>query len=1076
MKTSLTAPAALALPGPVLLPGAPGSTLPFRVGLTFEHPSWLLLLVLAVPLALTGFWWFDAMSRARRISAVLFRVILISLITAMLAGASSVRRSAELAVVGVIDISGSVRMFGDFGVDEQGRPRDSLAAMREFWLEAAARRGADDLVGLVVFDGRALAVATPTRAPIDDRMFDVRMIEGTNIADALRYASALIPPGASGRLVLMSDGNQTSGDAVMAARELGGTRGAPGRPGAGAGRRIPVDVVPIALTSGAETLIENVDTPPRAAAESTVTVRVAFFSTQGSRGRLFLLREGEPLDIDPATPGMGREVEIPAGRHVELVQVQLPPGRIHRFEAVFEPQRAGGGDGVLVGDTRLENNRAEGFTISPGRGSVLVVDGVSDAAGLAPGAASVLARTLEESGIDVTVRPPQGLPEDLLDLQAFDLVILENVAADTMPIGADAALAAHVRDAGGGLVMVGGPGSFGAGGWRGTAIEEILPVQLDLPERLVQPDAAVMFIIDNSGSMARPVMGTSMTQQDIANRAAAMAVRSLAATDLVGVVVFNSETSTLVPLGPNSNPERTSERLLSISPGGGTILGPAMEEAFRQIEPASAALKHVIILSDGISLNRDMLTPIAARMQQAGIVVSSISIGDLADEENLADIAREGGGQFYSVVNPALLPRFVMRAVRIVRTPMVREGAFEPALLPGGSPLTAGLSQPPPLHGLVLTHTRPEATITYAMAAPTGEPLLAHWNVELGQVAAFTSDAHHWAREWLAWPGYRQMWTQIARTIARPAASERFDLATEVVGDSLHIRLDAYNQEGRPLDLLSVPAVIYTPSGQQIEVHLSQTAPGLYEGRAPARESGSYVAVLKPRLGLQRLAPVIGGASVASGLEFRRLDTDFALLDRIAAESGGRVLPLEGSFALLFDRSEIVPTVAHVPLWRSLLMWTLLVLLLDVGTRRIAWDRFVSRQFGADLRKSAAEAVRDRGGQAAATITHLRGGAKRADEEMAGASSAALSDDDARQVAAAAAQRRREARIAAQQATREARQQGGSPGAAPAPPSPAPIVSQKKPGDETASPPEEGTSGLLAAKRRARERLEENET
>jgi Ca-activated chloride channel homolog len=1041
----------------------------FPVGITFEQPVWLLLIVLAVPLALIGLWWFDAMSRVRRLSAVLLRVILISLISAMLAGASAVRRTAELAVVGVVDVSGSVRMFGDFGTDEDGRPRDALAAIREFWLAAADRRGADDLVGLVVFDGRALAVATPTRAGIEDRSFDVRMVEGTNIADALRYAAALIPPNASGRLVLMSDGNQTSGDGLAAAREIGGSGAGAAGGSARPGRRVPVDVVPIMLTSGAETLIENVDTPPRAAAESTVTVRVSFLSTQGSRGRLYLLREGEPLNIDAGGPGLGREIEIPAGRHVELIQVPLPPGRIHRFEAVFEPERTGtdGAAGTLIGDTRLENNRAEAFTLSPGRGSVLVVDGVSDAAGAAPGAASVLARTLQEAGIDVTVRPPQGLPDDLLDLQAYDLVILENVAADSLPMGADAALAAHVRDAGGGLVMVGGPNAFGAGGWRGTAVEEILPVRLDLPERLVQPDAAVLFIIDNSGSMARPVMGTSDTQQEIANRAAAMAVRSLAPNDLVGVVVFNNETRTLVPLAPNINPDQTAERLLSIGPGGGTILGPAMEEAFRQIEPAAAAVKHIIILSDGISLNRDALPPIAARMQEAGIVVSTISIGDLADEENLSDIARSGGGQFYSVVNPALLPRFVMRAVRIVRTPMVREGSFEPAMLPGGSPLTTGLGQPPPLHGLVLTHQRPEATITYAMAAPSGEPLLAHWNVELGQVAAFTSDAHRWARDWLAWPGYRQMWTQIARTIARAAASERFDLSTEVVGDTLNLRLDAFTQEGRPLDLLSVPAVIYTPGGQQVQVNLSQTAPGLYEGRAPARESGSYVAVLKPRQGAQRLAPVIGGASVASGLEYRRLSTDLPLLEQIAAESGGRMLTFAGGAPVLFDRAEIVPSVAHSPLWRPLLLWTLVVLLLDVGTRRIAWDRFVSRQFGADLRRSAAEAVRDRGTQAAATMSRLRGGAKAA-EELAGTSEAALSDEDARQVAALAAQRRREARIAAQQAAREARRAQAAGDA------PAPIVASRKPQD--AGPPgDAGTSGLLAAKRRARERLEGDE-
>src|SRR6185436_9659353 len=230
-----------------------------------------------------------------------------------------------------------------------------------------------------------------------------------------------------------------------------------------------------------------------------------------------------------------------------------------------------------------------------------------------------------------------------------------------------------------------------------------------------------------------------LSQQQVANEAAALAVKSLDKRDLVGVIVFNSETSVLVPLAKNDDAKATAEKILSISSGGGTVLGPAMEEAAKQLGQSKAALKHVIILSDGQSMQSETLPGIAAQMRRGGINVSTIAVGDGADDKTMRQIAIDGGGAYYPVTNPSLLPRFFLKAVKIIRSPMVREVEFQPVIHASGSPLVAGLSQPPPLGGLVLTQRRPEATITYAMTAPTGEPLLAHWSVDLGHVAAFTS-------------------------------------------------------------------------------------------------------------------------------------------------------------------------------------------------------------------------------------------------------------------------------------------------------------------------------------------------
>lgn len=1009
------------------------------MNLVVERPAWLLLLVLAIPVAWTALRWFASMSLVRRLSALVLRVVLIAIIAGALAGVSVVRETERLGVIAVIDISGSVRRFA-------GQEVSPTQAARDFLRRANASRRPDDHLGVVVFAGRAMAIALPTGTDVTDRPLEVELPEGTDLAGALRLAAAIIPPDAAGRLVLFSDANATTGDPIEAALELAGRSGV----GDTARRGVPIDVVTWSYDVTSEVIVEQVDAPPRAPEQSTVTVRVALVSTDDASGTLLLLRDGVPMDINGDAPGAGRHLTLSPGRHVELVQVELDAGRLHPFEAVFEPDSVDDGTGpVTVGDTLLENNRAEAFTITPGKGRVLILDGVDGGKADRPGA--TLANALRRSGIDVELTAPSGAPTGVLGYQDYDLVILQNVPAESLGPVTQEALAAYVRDLGGGLVMVGGPDSFGAGGWRGTPVEEILPVRLDLPESLVVPEAAIVFVIDSSGSMARTVLGSARSQQSVANESTALAIRTLDKKDLVGVIAFDNSLDVVVPLAPNDDPERTGARVRSIAPGGGTRLGPALAEAGRQLQNVEAKIKHIIVLSDGRSQDEGMLPGLAQRLHADDINISTISVGDEVDLEVMSEIADVGGGQWYQVLNPNVLPQIFLKAVRVVRKPLIREGAFSPVMLSTGSELVAGLDAPPQLTGLVLTQARGEPTITYAMTHPAGEPLLAHWPVELGRVAAFTSDAHDWASSWIDWPGYQQFWTQVARAISRPAASSPHELTIDAQADALRLRLDAADEDGRPIDMLGVDADIYTPSGEKITVPMTQTAPGAYEATVPTDASGSYVAIVKPRQGTTPLTPLIGGASVASGREFRSLRSNDALMLEIARQTGGRVLDINDPAPPIFDRDGLSTTRARTPIWRSLLIWAVVILLLDVGTRRVAWDRLVSREFGAGLRRMAADATEARGDRAGRTLAGLRG---RGRVEVG---AKALGDDDAAGTAMAASAQRRKARQERLVQMREQlKEQGDS----------APIV-REKPKD---APAEGDSGGLLAAKRRARER------
>jgi hypothetical protein len=353
--------------------------------------------------------------------------------------------------------------------------------------------------------------------------------------------------------------------------------------------------------------------------------------------------------------------------------------------------------------------------------------------------------------------------------------------------------------------------------------------------------------------------------------------------------------------------------------------------------------------------------------------------------------------------------------------------------------MIAGLPAFPPLNGLTLTQPRSEPTIVNALVTPDGEPVLSHWSVELGQVVAFTSDAHRWASNWLDWPGYQQLWTQIARQASRAgtqalaATAEvrngrlivRADDPTPTTPDSASTPISTPSSTPAPGRLLAVPVSVFAPDGSRRELLLQQIAPGQYEGSIPAPRDGTYVAVLKPADDGRRLPPSVVGATANPGEEFRKFRSDESLLAQLAKSTGGRLIPLDQlASADLFDRAGVPPRYAVSPIWKGLLSAALIVLLLDIATRRIAWDRFGSGRLTSVRRNTSMD------------LGRLRRTAS------AQPASLTLDDADAASLREAARDRRRAERL------RQSENQTST--------------------DSDASP----SGGLLAAKRRAASRFE----
>lgn len=979
---------------------------------SLDDPRWLWLVLAGVACAAIGWRWFRAMPRVRRVPAVLARALLVAAVALTLAGLHAQRPADRVAVVGVIDVSRSVRSYAQFR-SPGGGSTDSLDASLSLLRRAARERDADDPFGLVLFDGRSIAVATPGVGDPLARAVSLPETEGSDIAGAVRLARAMLPADARGRVVLISDGRPTGAS----------LESIPPGP--------PIDVAPVVYRVDREVVVESFDLPPRSAQGAIMDGRIVVRSTAPIRGTVTVLRDGRPIDLTEGTPGEGVRVELDAGRHVVPVRFTLDDGRVHRYEAVFEPDRLRDNDGpaVLFNDTSTTNNRAAAYTITRSPGSILLVDGEG------AGEQSVLARSLRAAEREVEVISPAAFPPDLLALEDHALIVLDNVAIDVLPQGAADRLNAYARTFGGGIIFVGGDRALTAGGWRGSAIEDALPVRLEIPDRVVMPETAVVFVLDRSGSMRNAVLGSSKSQQEVANAAAAAAIETLDPTDLVGVVAFSNNASVVVPLAPNDTPDATRTAVLGIRSDGGTNLALALEAARSQLAGVETKSKHVIVLSDGESQQSERLPTLASQLLTDGVRVTTIAVGDGADVATLRTVAEQGGGVLYRVTNPNTLPQVFIKAVRVLREPAVRSTPFAPITVDPDATVLAGVGEIPTLGGIVLSTRKDRATTP--VVTPDDEPIVAYWPVELGRIAVVTTDAHQWSAAWQATPGFARFWTNLTAWTARAIEDAPGELRIAPSGDAAELVYEARDDTGAPLDGMDVAVSLYGPDGSERSVELTQTGPGRYEGRADNLPEGVLVAASKATSNGRPIAPSVAGVQVRTNAEDLALSSDEAGLQALAERTGGRVLDWENPQSL-FAR-EGPPRIVRSALWPTLLIATMVLFLIDVGMRRLAWDRWVS-----SAREGTVAATAER----ASTLEQLKRG-PRAEQPSVETN--------------AGAERQRIERERVQRQMAEARQRASGRG-----------TPEVKESASTKPEPEAEESGLLAAKRRAKKRFEES--
>jgi Mg-chelatase subunit ChlD len=446
----------------------------------------------------------------------------------------------------------------------------------------------------------------------------------------------------------------------------------------------------------------------------------------------------------------------------------------------------------------------------------------------------------------------------------------------------------YVRDLGGGLFVVGGSQSYGAGGYYRTPLERILPVDMRPPARLDLPHVALLFVLDKSGSMGAGPEGS--TKLDLAKAAAIAAADVMNPTDQVGILAFDAAWDWVLPFRPVGKGEWISERLASLQSDGGTDLYKAMVEAHRSIATKQAAIKHVLVLSDGLTDKADF-HGLVERMARDGITVSTVSVGSDADVQLMAEIAKVGKGRGYVALDPRTIPQIFTTETLLISRDLLVEKSIMPTVVAAVGPLR-GLdrTQLPFLRGYVLTYPKPRAEL---LMKADKDPLLVTWRYGLGRVMAFTSDlSGRWGKEWVAWQGFPQWASQLARDTMRKMFDTRMQTEFQADRETVKVVTDLVSQEGNYVNHLKLRGNITAPNQTTKENVFQQTAPGRYEGKFTPTQRGIHFFTLYAdgESGEQPIAVATVPYIAPYPKEYRELKPNLALLSRLAEETGGEML------------------------------------------------------------------------------------------------------------------------------------------------------------------------------------------
>jgi Mg-chelatase subunit ChlD len=755
------------------------------------------LLLLLVPLGFLLYW----RGRAHGLNGVV-RTLLLILIVLIAAVPLAPIGAEGVDVVVIADLSRSM-------------PEGSRQRQLEIIQLLEGRRAKGDRVGIVTYGRDARIERLPEELSSAASFVQEVDPDGSDLGGAISLAASLIPRERPGRLIVLSDGEANGAPVVAAAHEV-------------AARGIPVDFRGITRSEAADLAVESLDLP------GNVDEREPFqFSAWVRSDRTV---EGEAVLFRDNTEIARRKQTFPAGATQLTFRDLIDRPGVARYKLE-----------LIAADDRVpENNAGSSAVRVEAPATILLVN--------SSGQADNMSRALTAGKLNVKITTPKALPRDPAGFLAFRAVILENVPANDVGLQSLTALTRFATELGGGVLLTGGGGSFGVGGYFKSSIDPYLPVSMEIKNEHRKLSLAMVVALDRSGSMMMP-MGDGRTKMDLANLGTCGAIETLGPFDEVGVVAVDSAPHVVVELTSASDTKGICDQVRGIqSMGGGIFVYTALVRAADMVQASDKGTRHIVLFADAADAEEPGdYVRLLDKLRELGITVSVIGMGSELDKDSefLKDVARRGEGRIQFSAQVEDLPRlFAQEAITVARSSFVSEPtpthAVSDMVLLGDLPK----SRFPNIDGYNLSYLRPGATVGVLTDDEYHAPVLAFWHQGLGRIAALTTEVDgKYSRSLTAWPDFGGFSVGLGRWLlgGDPPEGMRATMEREGGQGIVRVELDPDRKRGGPEDIRSASAAIVAPGDgaiNQQRVALSWVGEDTLEARFPIQKTGIYLGAI----------------------------------------------------------------------------------------------------------------------------------------------------------------------------------------------------------------------------------------
>ncbi|MCR5608003.1 MAG: VWA domain-containing protein [Lachnospiraceae bacterium] len=742
---------------------------------------------------------------------MIVRCILGMLIIFSLSGIHFTLKNKMTTTVFLVDMSDSAKAY-EKNVTEylrktlKDKPEDNQAGIVAFGMDTATEQLISVANSFTEFKAKPISSAT-------------------NIESAIDYAIAIMPKKTSKRIVVITDGQENIGDVYNIEPLI-------------KKNDIELNFIVLENEEAQEVYVSNLEVPDKINVGETFNIKVTVESNVSEEITLYL--------YSGRTVRGTQKVKVQTGTNTFVFKDVQEDVGLKNYKVRIEADK----------DSISMNNEFVAYAMVDTQPRMLVVEGKD-------GNSAEFVKLLDSMGINYTVRGPKGVPTSINEMNEFKTICLVNVHADDLMKEFKDNIENYVKNYGGSLIATGGDSSFALGQYRGTQLEKVLPVDMDIKGEKEIPKMAMAMVIDHSGSMSADDFG-QMSKLTLAKNAAIEALNTLRETDEIGVMQFDDTCKWVVEL-QNAKDKKTLEEYISGIPlGGGTNIYGAFRRAVDDVSESDAKIKHIILLTDGQDYFTDYDDIIADALDE-GITVSTVAVGGDANNDLLNSIAERCDGRAYVTNAKTDIPRIFAQEVFLSSGEYLVNREFYPVVSDYSNIIEEfSNSQVPSLLGYVNSSAKDNAKVL--LESDEHDPILSVMQCGLGRTVAFNSDVMNiWTANYAGTEVYQQLWNNIISWSMAEFTSEDTGVSIRENSGKLNI---TYNTESFDINS-DVIATITDEEGNVKEKKLSINKPGEYVAEIDAYNTGIYTINIKEELDGELTSAINTNATIQYSKEYR---------------------------------------------------------------------------------------------------------------------------------------------------------------------------------------------------------------